>query len=91
MKDHDNFLEAARKLARERGDVCFVCVGDGPPDYRRALSRAAETLESSGRLRWETGRADMPDVLNGFTACDRNQRLSVERCEAYLEELRTLL
>ena len=30
----------------------------------------------------------MPDVLNEITACERNKRLSVERCEAYFEELR---
>ena len=32
--------------------------------------------------------AAMPDVLNEITACGRNQRLSVERCTAYFEELR---
>ena len=31
----------------------------------------------------------MPDVLNEITACERNHRLSVERCKAYYEELRT--
>ncbi len=31
----------------------------------------------------------MPDVLNKITACGRNHRLSVERCRAYFEELRT--
>lgn len=30
----------------------------------------------------------MPDVLNEITACERNAQLSVERCEAYFEELR---
>ncbi len=34
--------------------------------------------------------AAMPDVLNAITACERNHRLSVERCEAYFEELRAL-
>ena len=32
--------------------------------------------------------AAMPDVLNAVTTCERNQRLSVERCEAYYAELR---
>ncbi len=32
--------------------------------------------------------AAMPDVLNEITACGHNQRLSVERCTAYFEELR---
>ena len=30
----------------------------------------------------------MPDVLNEITACESNQRLSVERCEAYYVESR---
>ncbi len=30
----------------------------------------------------------MPDVLNEITACERNERLSVDRCEAYYAELR---
>ena len=32
--------------------------------------------------------AAMPDVLNEITACERNHRLSTERCAAYYEELR---
>ncbi len=32
--------------------------------------------------------AAMPDVLNEITACERNARLSTERCKAYFEELR---
>ena len=30
----------------------------------------------------------MPDVLNAVTACERNARLSTDRCKAYFEELR---
>jgi hypothetical protein len=37
--------------------------------------------------RYGSGAA-MPDVLNEITACERHARLSVERCEAYYEELR---
>ncbi len=32
--------------------------------------------------------AAMPDLLNEITACERNERLSVDRCKAYYEELR---
>ena len=32
--------------------------------------------------------AAMPDVLNEITACERNERLSVDRCKAYYAELR---
>ena len=33
--------------------------------------------------------AAMPDVLNKITSCERNHRLSTERCKAYFQELRT--
>lgn len=32
--------------------------------------------------------AAMPDVLDEITVCERNHRLSVERCAAYYVELR---
>ena len=32
--------------------------------------------------------AAMPDVLNAITACERNKRLSTDRCKAYFAELR---
>ncbi len=33
----------------------------------------------------------MPDVLNAVTGCERNDRLSTDRCKAYFEELRALV
>ena len=30
----------------------------------------------------------MPDVLNVITTCERNAKLSTDRCNAYFEELR---
>ncbi len=33
----------------------------------------------------------MPDVLNDITACERNERLSTDRCRAYFAELGQLL
>ncbi len=32
--------------------------------------------------------AAMSDVLNAITACERNAKLSTDRCKAYFEELR---
>jgi len=30
----------------------------------------------------------LPDVLNAIAACERNDRLSTDRCKSYFEELR---
>ena len=35
--------------------------------------------------------AAMPDVLNAVANCERNARLSTDRCKAYFEELRALV
>jgi glycosyltransferase involved in cell wall biosynthesis len=67
MKDHQTFLTAAAILARERGDVRFACVGDGPPAYRRELQRVGTQLGLDGRLLWMPGQAHrMTDVYNGL-------------------------
>ena len=59
-----------------------------------AITIRCDRCSRVGRYRRQTMierygvNAAMPDVLNAITACERNQRLSVERCEAYFEELR---
>ena len=66
MKDHYTFLNAAAILARERGDVRFVCVGDGPAAYRRDLQEVGAQLGLDGRLLWIPNQADMPNVYSGL-------------------------
>jgi glycosyltransferase involved in cell wall biosynthesis len=66
MKDHQTFLKAASMLARERGDVRFVCVGDGPAAYRRELQKVGSQLGLDGRLLWLPNQAHMPDVYNAL-------------------------
>jgi glycosyltransferase involved in cell wall biosynthesis len=67
MKDVPCFLRAASQLIRERSDVRFVCVGDGPQEYRTKLNRLAEELGLSKQLIWAGARKDM---LNVFSALD---------------------
>ena len=67
MKDHPTFLEAASRIARERHDVRFVCVGGGPVDYAEALKQQAEGLGLTGRLTW-TGAQD--NMLTVYSALD---------------------
>lgn len=66
MKGHPTFLKAAELLAREREDVRFVCVGDGPPDYRQELHALGRELGLAERLIWAGTRRDMPAVYNAL-------------------------
>lgn len=66
MKDHATFLRAAARVAEERPDVRFVCVGDGPEPYRRELLALGESLGLRERLIWAGARSDMPAVYNAF-------------------------
>ncbi len=52
VKDHMTFIRAASRVAVARGDVHFVCVGDGNPGYRRRLEQLASDLGVSARLTW---------------------------------------
>jgi glycosyltransferase involved in cell wall biosynthesis len=66
MKDHGTFLDAAARLAAERDDVRFVCVGDGLPAYRASLERRAAELGLGARLTWAGRRGDVPAVLSAL-------------------------
>src|SRR5205085_3624595 len=67
MKDHANFLHAATQVLQSRRDVRFVCVGDGPPEYRRSLEVLAASLGLDSRLSWIAAR---PDVWRVYNALD---------------------
>ena len=69
MKDHRTFLAAAAELAQERDDVRFVCIGDGPPEYRTELIAHARRLGLDGRLVWAGARADMPATYCALDVC----------------------
>ena len=66
MKDHPVFLEAASRIARERRDVRFVCVGGGPADYAEALKQHAAALGLTNQLIWVGARDDMPAVYSAL-------------------------
>ena len=65
-KDHMTFLRAAALTAARRSNLRFVCVGDGPPSVRTALSDAAEALGVGRRLVWVRRGEDMVAVYNAF-------------------------
>lgn len=66
MKDYPTFLKAASLLAKERDDVRFVCVGDGPEPYKSELKRLAQALKLEDKLIWAGSRDDMPAVYNAL-------------------------
>ena len=47
MKDHDNFVEVARRVGATRTDVAFVAVGDGPK-RAKLMAEGAERGPGNG-------------------------------------------
>jgi glycosyltransferase involved in cell wall biosynthesis len=66
MKDHKSFLMAASLLAKERTDVRFVCVGDGPPEYQRELIDYCSELGLAKLMLWAGVRHDMPSIYSAL-------------------------
>lgn len=66
MKDHATFLRAAALLLEERKDIHFVCVGDGPANYREKLYLLSKELGLSNYLIWAGARNDMSAVYNAL-------------------------
>lgn len=62
MKDHETFLRAAAQLAKDRGDLRFVCVGGGPEDYVRRIRELSEFLGLGKLVTWAGPQSDMPAV-----------------------------
>ncbi|HZZ83169.1 MAG TPA: glycosyltransferase [Anaeromyxobacteraceae bacterium] len=52
VKNHSLFLKAAALAAGACPSARFVCVGDGAPEYRRALERLGLELGLAERLIW---------------------------------------
>lgn len=66
MKDHETFLRAAAALSRDRPNVRFVCVGDGPELFRSRLKGLASDLGLDDRLIWAGPHINMPEVYNAL-------------------------
>lgn len=78
MKDHQNFLRAAALVCRRADDassalgshdthaVRFVCLGDGPADYRNGLKILASDLGLTNKLIWQDATTDVSAVYNAL-------------------------
>ena len=64
LKDHRNFLQAAALVGRKLRDVRFVCVGDGPGDYRNELRLLANELGLADQLIWQDATTNVTAVYS---------------------------
>jgi len=62
MKDHETFLRAAARLAQQRDDVRFACIGDGAPEVRASLIAMSNDLNLSKKVIWESGNENIGDI-----------------------------
>ena len=67
MKGHDNFLRAASLLVKERRNVRFICVGEGPKSYKETLGRLSESLGTEKQILW---LAECDPIENLYNALD---------------------
>ena len=66
VKDHPTFIKAAGLLAARCEGVRFVCVGDGPAEYRQRLEELSHLAGIKERIVWAGERQDMKAVYNAF-------------------------
>jgi glycosyltransferase involved in cell wall biosynthesis len=66
IKNHPAFLQAAARIAAERSDVYFVCVGHGLEPYVRQLKEMTKSLGLENRLQWIEARPDVRAVYNAI-------------------------
>ena len=66
QKDHPTFLRAAALVAKQRPDVRFICVGNGPDDYKTALQNQARDLGLNGETTWTPASNNVLGVYNAL-------------------------
>ena len=66
IKNHPMFLKAAARIAAERSDVHFVCIGHGRAPYLKQLQELTRTLGMETRVHWIEARADVRAVYNAL-------------------------
>ena len=66
QKDHAMFLNAAKLIARQRGDVHFLLCGTGMESGNTELSRLVAEANLNGRLHLLGLRSDVPYITAGL-------------------------
>lgn len=68
VKDHPAFLHAAARLAGERPEARFVCVGRGGEAYTKSLKALAGSLGIAAKVYWAGVSREMPSAYNALDA-----------------------
>jgi glycosyltransferase involved in cell wall biosynthesis len=82
-KNHELFLEAARRVGSQVANARFLVVGDGP--RRGPLEQLAQALGLAGRVHFLGSRDDVPRLLSAsdvFTLTSHNEANPVSILEA---------
>jgi glycosyltransferase involved in cell wall biosynthesis len=66
IKNHPMFLKAAARIAAERPDVRFVCIGHGDASYLKQLQDLTQTLGIEDKVQWVKARPDVRAVYNAL-------------------------
>ena len=66
IKNHALFLKAAARIAAERPEVRFVCIGHGKDTYIKELKELTRTLGIEDKVQWMQARPDVRAVYNAL-------------------------
>jgi glycosyltransferase involved in cell wall biosynthesis len=66
MKDHWMFLKAAALVAPGEPRVRFICMGNGPEEYKRKLQVFSEELGIASKVLWFNADPNMEPVYNAL-------------------------
>ncbi len=66
IKNHTLFLKAAARIAAERPEVRFVCIGHGKDTYIKELKELTRTLGIENKVQWMQARPDVRAVYNAL-------------------------
>lgn len=66
MKDHATFLSAAALVSQDHPDARFICIGDGPSQFRFELQNLSHRLGIDNKVMWLNARRDMIGVYNAL-------------------------
>lgn len=66
MKGHPEFIKAAGMLHSKYPNARFVCIGNGPPEYRKTLLEITQSEGINDILIMTGNRDDMPEVYNAL-------------------------
>lgn len=66
IKDHAGFLKAAARLSQEFPEARFVCIGNGPVQYKMKLEAFSRELGLVQKVTWVPMRHDVRAVYNAL-------------------------